>query len=71
MPRVNAEWSVCEMVLYQSNTDNLIIERIGYTIQVRHGLKVIDQMPATMTDYSDTRKAREWIIANVWSGKKC
>jgi hypothetical protein len=59
------------MLLYQSNTDNLIIERIGWTIQVRHGRKVIDEMPATMTDYSDTRKAREWVIANVWSGKKC
>lgn len=65
------------MILYQSNTDNLWIERKCatedlYRITVRYGQKEI----ATWTEWfsgdcerdnrAHVRMAREWVIKNVW-----
>jgi hypothetical protein len=58
------------MILYQSDTDNLIIERVGFRIECRYGRKVIDTMPSIMSDYADTRLARQWVIINRWNGDK-
>lgn len=67
------------MILYQSNTDNLIIERKCateelYRFTARYGEKVIK----SWTEYTcgipeqdnrnHTRMAREWIIKNRWNG---
>ena len=58
------------MLLYQSSFDNLIIERIGATIEVRYGRKVIDTIPSWGNDRIDTRLARGWVILNRWNGAK-
>jgi hypothetical protein len=67
------------MILYQSNTDNLWIERKCatedlYRFHVRYGQKEI----ATWTEYTSgdpirdnrdhARIARQWIIDNRWNG---
>jgi hypothetical protein len=67
------------VILYQSDTDNLIIERKCvaeelYRITVSYGQKVIK----TWTEYTSgdpirdnrehARMARQWIIDNRWNG---
>ena len=69
------------MILYMSNTDNLIIERKCatedlYRITVRYGQKEI----ASWTEWfsgdperdnrDHARIARQWVIDNRWNGSK-
>lgn len=56
------------MLLYQSQFDNLIIERVNGAIEVRYGRKVIDTIPSWGNDRIDTRLARNWVIKNRWNG---
>lgn len=56
------------MILYQSDTDNLIIESRGYVVECRYGQRVIDRYLSTLDPISDVRKARQWVIANRWNG---
>lgn len=58
------------MLLYQSQFDNLIIERKGSTIEVRYGRKVIDTIRSFGNDRIDARLARNWVIKNRWKGAK-
>ena len=60
------------VILYASNTDNLIIERIdpNGSIECRYGRKVIDVLLPSGNDQRDTRIARLWVINNRWNGAK-
>lgn len=63
------------MILYQSNTDNLIIER-EYSlsegreiVHARYGMsEFLAWWESTGDDKKDTRIARQWVIDNRWNG---
>jgi len=63
------------MILYASNTDNLIIER-EYSlsegrdmVHARYGYsEILGVWESTGNDQKDTRIARQWIIDNRWNG---
>ena len=64
------------MILYQSNTDNLIIEREFSLaegrdiVHARYGQsEFLAWWESTGDDRMDTRIAREWIVANRWTGR--
>lgn len=63
------------MVLYQSQFDNLIIEREWYMpeginlITARYGMsEPLAVWESSGNDQIDTRIARQWIIDNRWNG---
>ena len=58
------------MMLYLSDTDNLIIERSNGRIECRYGTRVIDILEPSGNDQRDTRIARDWIIEHRWNGGK-
>lgn len=56
------------MILWMSDTDNLMIIQAHDMVTVRYGLlgPIVDRWPTTGSDRMDTRCSREWVINNVW-----